>query len=171
MEEKRRTALKNKLGSMLFKHKEGLKKDIAKKRALLEKEITLEIINITSLKGVRGVNIGAEEKRRTAVKDKVEESRRSTAKNKLTSMLFEQKERLKKDIIKKRNIIEKQLSMEIHKEVELIQQKKGFQRQLFIGGRGSRPTPRLPATPTISRPWRFSPPPAKRKKSKLAIEL
>ena len=46
VEEKRRTAVQNKLSSMLFKHKEGLKKDIAKKRAILEKELSLEIAKV-----------------------------------------------------------------------------------------------------------------------------
>jgi hypothetical protein len=49
VEEKRRTAVQNKLSSMLFKHKEGLKKDIAKKRAILAKELSLEIAKVVKI--------------------------------------------------------------------------------------------------------------------------
>ena len=40
----------NKLSSMLFKYKEQLKKDIAKKRSQLEKELSAEINKVRHLK-------------------------------------------------------------------------------------------------------------------------
>lgn len=42
-EEKRRQAAQSKLNVLLFRHKELLKKDILKKRALLEKELQIDI--------------------------------------------------------------------------------------------------------------------------------
>jgi len=51
VEDKKRISVQNRLSSMLFKQKEQLKKDIAKKRALLEKELSLEITKeVESLK-------------------------------------------------------------------------------------------------------------------------
>jgi len=50
-EDKKRISVQNRLSSMLFKQKEQLKKDIAKKRALLEKELSVEITKeVESLK-------------------------------------------------------------------------------------------------------------------------
>ena len=46
-EDKKKMCVQNKLSSMLFKQKELLKKDIAKKRALLEKELSLEITKVS----------------------------------------------------------------------------------------------------------------------------
>lgn len=42
-EEKKKLAMRTKLQVLLFRHKEMLKKDILKKRALLEKELQIEI--------------------------------------------------------------------------------------------------------------------------------
>lgn len=42
-EEKRKNHIQSKLQILLFRHKELLKKDILKKRALLEKELQIEI--------------------------------------------------------------------------------------------------------------------------------
>lgn len=42
-EEKRRQAAQSKLNMLLFRHKELLKKDIMKKRTLLEKELQIEV--------------------------------------------------------------------------------------------------------------------------------
>ena len=51
VDEKKRQAVHNRLSSMLFKQKEQLKRDIAKKRALLEKELSVEIsAEVESLK-------------------------------------------------------------------------------------------------------------------------
>ena len=51
VDEKKRQAVQNRLSSMLFKQKEQLKRDIAKKRALLEKELSVEIsAEVESLK-------------------------------------------------------------------------------------------------------------------------
>jgi len=51
----------NRLGSILFKHKEQLKKDIAKKRSQLEKELSLEISKeVESLKKQAALKLGAE---------------------------------------------------------------------------------------------------------------
>jgi len=50
-EDRRRQGVRNRLSSMLFKHKEQLKKEIARKRAQLEKELTAEIsAEVASLK-------------------------------------------------------------------------------------------------------------------------
>ena len=43
LDDKKKQAVQNKLSSMLFKQKEQLKRDIAKKRALLEKDLSVEI--------------------------------------------------------------------------------------------------------------------------------
>lgn len=48
-EEKRRLAAQSKLNVLLFRHKELLKKDILKKRALLEKELQIDIQREISL--------------------------------------------------------------------------------------------------------------------------
>lgn len=42
-EEKKKSAIRSKLQVLLFRQKEMLKKDILKKRALLEKELQIEI--------------------------------------------------------------------------------------------------------------------------------
>lgn len=47
-DERRRVAVSQKLQVILFRHKELLKKDILKKRALLEKEMQIEIQVIIS---------------------------------------------------------------------------------------------------------------------------
>ena len=47
IEERRRTTYsQNKLTSLLFKHKEQLKKDIAKKRSVLERELSIDISKV-----------------------------------------------------------------------------------------------------------------------------
>ena len=43
--------------------------------------------------------------------------------SKLSSMLFKQKEQLKRDIAKKRALLEKELSVEINREVDSLKQK------------------------------------------------
>ena len=42
-EDRRRISVKNRLSSLLFKQKEQLKRDIARKRQQLEKELSAEI--------------------------------------------------------------------------------------------------------------------------------
>merc|ERR1719466_718852 len=60
-EDKRRISVQNKLSSLLFKQKEQLKKDIAKKRALLEKELSLEITKeVESLKQQAQVGLNSQ---------------------------------------------------------------------------------------------------------------
>jgi len=51
-----------------------------------------------------------------------EDKKRISVQNRLSSMLFKQKEQLKKDIAKKRALLEKELSVEINKEVESLKQ-------------------------------------------------
>jgi len=51
-----------------------------------------------------------------------EDKKRVSVQNRLSSMLFKQKEQLKKDIAKKRALLEKELSVEITKEVESLKQ-------------------------------------------------
>merc|ERR1712107_430134 len=62
IEEKKKVVLtSNKLGSLLFKHKEQLKKEIAKKRSQLEKELSIEIAKeVDSLKKQAALKLGAE---------------------------------------------------------------------------------------------------------------
>merc|ERR550519_1749962 len=60
-EDKKRISVQNRLSSMLFKQKEQLKKDIAKKRALLEKELSLEISKeVESLKQQAQVKLNSQ---------------------------------------------------------------------------------------------------------------
>lgn len=47
LEEKKKIAQRSKLQVSLFRHKEMLKKDILKKRALLEKELQIQIQVVT----------------------------------------------------------------------------------------------------------------------------
>lgn len=60
-EDKKIISVKNRLSSMLFKQKEQLKKDIAKKRALLEKELSVEITReVESLKQQAQVKLNSQ---------------------------------------------------------------------------------------------------------------
>merc|ERR1712106_139341 len=60
-EDKKRISVQNRLSSMLFKQKEQLKKDIAKKRALLEKELSVEITKeVESLKQQAQVKLNSQ---------------------------------------------------------------------------------------------------------------
>lgn len=55
IEERRKVSYsQNRLSSLLFKHKEQLKKDIAKKRSLLEKELSAEIMKVPYLRFMIG---------------------------------------------------------------------------------------------------------------------
>merc|ERR1719430_2314242 len=63
-----------------------------------------------------------------------DDKKRLTVRNRLTSMLFKQKEQLKKDIAKKRAQLEKELSSEIAAEVSSLKQKA----QLKLAQQGKR---------------------------------
>ena len=52
----------------------------------------------------------------------IDDKKRLSVQNKLSSMLFKQKEQLKRDIAKKRSLLEKDLSVEINREVESLKQ-------------------------------------------------
>jgi len=52
----------------------------------------------------------------------IDDKKRISVQNRLSSMLFKQKEQLKKEIAKKRAVLEKELSLEISKEVESLKQ-------------------------------------------------
>merc|ERR550525_2315348 len=63
-----------------------------------------------------------------------DDKKRLTVRNRLTSMLFKQKEQLKKDIAKKRAQLEKELSADIAAEVNSLKQKA----QLKLAQQGKR---------------------------------
>merc|ERR1719273_1919299 len=63
-----------------------------------------------------------------------DDKKRLTVRNRLTSMLFKQKEQLKKDIAKKRAQLEKELSADISAEVNSLKQKA----QLKLAQQGKR---------------------------------
>ena len=66
VDEKKRQAVHNRLSSMLFKQKEQLKRDIAKKRALLEKELSVEIsAEVESLKQQAQLKLNSQKGKRT----------------------------------------------------------------------------------------------------------
>lgn len=66
VDDKKRQAVQNRLSSMLFKQKEQLKRDIAKKRALLEKELSVEIsAEVESLKQQAQLKLNSQKGKRT----------------------------------------------------------------------------------------------------------
>merc|ERR1711902_271820 len=66
VDEKKRQAVHNRLSSMLFKQKEQLKRDIAKKRALLEKELSVEIsAEVESLKQQARLKLDSQQGKRS----------------------------------------------------------------------------------------------------------
>ena len=66
VDEKKRQAVHNRLSSMLFKQKEQLKRDIAKKRALLEKELSVEIsAEVESLKQQAQLKLNSQQGKRS----------------------------------------------------------------------------------------------------------
>jgi len=104
-----------------------------------------------------------------------DEKRRTAIQNKLASLLFKQKETLKKDIAKKRANLEKQLKLDIDKNVDLIKTNLKARAEMLKNSsrkRSSTDARAIPQVgggvgggPTHPRPVDSSPPPAKRKKT------
>ena len=82
-----------------------------------------------------------------------DDKKRMAVQNKLSSMLFKQKEQLKRDIAKKRALLEKELSVEINKEVDSLKQQAQMKlnAQKGISGGTKRPYTEIsPSTPSPS---------------------
>merc|ERR1719430_561836 len=85
-DDKKRLTVRNRLTSMLFKQKEQLKKDIAKKRAQLEKELNSEIAaEVSSLKQKAQLKLAQQGKRRREEGEQVPGQQLSPARKKRRS--------------------------------------------------------------------------------------
>ena len=85
----------------------------------------------------------------------VDDKKRVSVQNKLSSMLFKQKEQLKRDIAKKRALLEKELSVDINREVDSLKQQAQLKLNAQKGISGTK-RPYSDLSPTLSSPGAVS---------------